>query len=196
MFCNGYPGNVGFQTIVGWGGYIDLAGYKQSDLTFVVQGISWEDAAAPVGVGEGFVVLDILSTQTYITIRTGTNMTVEDNNEWYIGQDTPSPGMPDSILDMEQILFCRKSTYYHDAGWSQTNLQQLSTVNQYGQCGALAGDRIYVTRLLCGSMGNTVTDIHLPSSVVNVAGVAVEEDDKAYIMRLRRDYELARTVDA
>lgn len=193
--CNGYPA-VGSVTAMAHFSYIDLAGYKQSDLTFIVNGINCESAAPPTYLGTGFVTIDLLTTQPYVTIRTGTEMTIEDNNQWYLGQSTPSPGMLDSILDMEQVLYCKKTTYYHDTTWSTSNLQQISAVNQYGQCAAIAGDRIYVTRLVFGPPGEDGTPLEIPSTVYNVTGVAVEEDDRAYIMRLRRDYELAKTVDA
>ncbi len=194
--CNGYPTNPAAVTAMAYYTYIDLAGYKQSDLTFVVDGINCELAAPPTYLGSGFVTIDLLTTQPYVTTRTGTDMTIENNNEWYPGQTTPSPGMPDSILDMEQVLYCKKTTYYHDTTWSESNLQQISSIQQYGQCSAIAGDRIYVTRLVFGIPGGDGTPLEIPSTVFNVTGVAVEEDDRAYIMRLRRDYELAKTVDA
>jgi len=194
--CNNYPLNPAAVTAMAHYTYIDLAGYNQSDLTFIVNGISCEVSAPPTYLGTGFVTIDLLTTQPYVTIRTGTEMTIEDNNEWYPGQLTPSPGMPDSILDMEQVLYCKKTTYYQDSTWSTANLQQISAVNQYGQCAAIAGDRIYVTKLVFGLPEESATPLEIPSTVYNVTGVAVEEDDRAYIMRLRRDYELAKTVDA
>ena len=194
--CNGYAGNPAYKSYLGYWSYIDLAGYKQSDLTFVVTGVNIANSAPPTGTGEGFVILDLLTTVPYVTLRTGTEYTIEDNNIWYVGQDTPSPGMPDSILDMEQILLCQKTTYYHDTGWSTTNLQQISGVNTYGQCAALAGDRIYCTRIIMGLPTTAnIPDLQIPHCVYHVTGMAVEEDDKSYIMRLRRDYELAKAVD-
>lgn len=195
ILCNGYAG-VGYKQYVAYWSYIDLAGYKQSDLTFVVTGVNIANSAPPTATGEGFVMLDILSTVPYVTRRTVTDMTIEDNQPWFVGQDTPSPGMPDSLLDMEQILLCQKTTYYHDTGWSTANLQQISAVNTYGQCAAVAGDRIYCTRIVMGlPTSASIGDLEIPHAVYHVSGMAVEEDDKSYIMRLRRDYELAKAVD-
>ena len=194
--CNGYAGNPNNKQYMAHWSYIDLAGYKQSDLTFIVTGVNIANSAPPTASAEGFVILDLLTTVPYVTIRTGTDYTIEDNNIWYAGQDTPSPGMPDSILDMEQIILCQKTTYYHDTGWSTTNLQQVSGMNSYGQCAAVAADRIYCTRIVMGLPSTaSVTDVQIPHCVYHVTGMAVEEDDKSYIMRLRRDYELAKAVD-
>ena len=151
----------------------------------------------PTGTTDGFVILDIISTTPYVTQRTiaGTH-TIENNKLWFPGQLTPSPGFPDSILDMEQIVLCRKSTYYHDSGWSSADLQQLSGVSEYGQCAAVAADRLYCTRIFMPiQTTGTVLDIQIPHCVYHLTGMAVEEDDKAYIMRLRRDFELAKTID-
>jgi len=196
--CNNYPA-VDYRNYFGHWSYIDLAGYKQSDLTFVITGAEVSNAAPPSGTGEGFIILDLLTTVPYVTLgvegspigRTG--YTLENNQPWYAGQNTPSPGMPDSILEMEQVILCQKSTYYHDTGWSTTNLQQLAAINTYGQCAAIAGDRIYTTRIIMGLPSTvSITDVQIPSCVYNITGMAIEEDDMAYIMRLRRDYELAK----
>ena len=201
--CNNYPA-VGNKRILAYSTYIDLAGYKQSDLTFVVTGVNVANSAPPTAAGEGFVIMDLLSTVPYVTsgFRSTpalgvTDMTIEDNKAWFVGQQTSSPGMPDSILDMEQILLCTKTTYYHDTGWSTADLQQVSAMNSYGQCAAIAGDRIYCTRLVFGvSDTSNIPTVQIPHCVYHVTGMAVEEDDKAYIMRLRRDYELASAVDS
>jgi hypothetical protein len=190
---NGYPNVPGIpEQLAAYYTFIDLAGYKQSDLTFVVQGVTWTDSQPCNGITDGLEILDILSTTPYVTTRPNSisDMTVEDNKDLATGMTGPSPGFPDSLMQMEQILYARKRTYYHDTGWSQTNLLQMSGVSTWGEGSAIAGDRIYVTRLVIPSTTNDASAITIPQSVVNVVGQAVEEDDLSYIMRLRRDFEL------
>ena len=55
IYCNGYP-TTGYKRIIGYSTFIDLAGYKQSDLTFVVTGVNIANSAPPTAAGEGFVV--------------------------------------------------------------------------------------------------------------------------------------------
>jgi hypothetical protein len=171
---NGYPNVPGIpEQLAAYYTFIDLA-----------------DSQPCNGITDGLEILDILSTTPYVTTRTGAEMTVEDNKDLATGMTGPSPGFPDSLMQMEQILYARKRTYYHDTGWSQTNLLQMSGVSTWGEGSAIAGDRIYVTRLVIPSTTNDASAITIPQSVVNVVGQAVEEDDLSYIMRLRRDFEL------
>lgn len=194
VFGNGVVSGPTSVKMAGYSTFIDLAGYEQSDLTFVVNGVTWDDCQPISGDMEGVTVLDILSTQQYIVESLGWSIVEKRPStgwpkSWADGMLSPSPGFPDSVMEMENILFARKSTYYHDQGWSNVRLQQLSNVNTWGECAATAGDRIYVTRLVIPPTNAAV--ITIPQSIVNIAGVAVEETELAYLMRLRRNYELA-----
>ena len=95
----------------------------------------------------------------------------------------------DVYYNMDETLMGRQRTFYHDSGWTLDNLQLIAAENRWGEGDSTAAGRIYITRLV--TCASNEAYLQIPNADYQVVGVALEEDDLDYIMRLRRDYELA-----
>jgi len=164
-----------------WRGYIDLGGLEREALTFFLQSAQVVEASDILASGIKVDIMDVFS-----------KVEISDNdlNLPTNIQNLYSPGFNDSVQDMEQVLWCRSRNLYHDAGWSQTDMQQVSTVNVWGEGIGTSASRIHLTRYV--SVGGDEPKVTIPPCVFQVVGTAIEEPDLNYIMRLRRDYELAQ----
>jgi hypothetical protein len=178
--------NNSTQSAFVWRGYLDLAGYENEQLTFFINGINVQENQGITGAGDRILVSDLI-TKTPITDD-------ELNLAYYQGQVHYAPGFGYSLHDMEQTLMGRLRQYYHDSGWTMTDLQMLSSSNTWGEGNATAANRIFITRIV--TCADDDAQLSIPNANYQVAGVAMDEPDLEYIMRLRRDYELAATVDA
>tara|TARA_R100001594_G_C3960740_1_gene245331 strand:+ start:132 stop:803 length:672 start_codon:yes stop_codon:yes gene_type:complete len=164
-----------------WQGYIDLAGYELEQLTFFINGINIQENQVPVASGN-FIHISDLITKTPIT-------EAQLNLEYYPSQIHYAPGFGYSLHNMEEVLMGQLRTYYHDSNWTLDDLQMMASQNRWGEGSATAANRIYITRLV--SIQSDEPSVTIPNANYQVAGIALDEPDLEYIMRLRRDYELA-----
>ena len=168
-----------------WKGYIDLAGYELEQLTFFLQGTNISENQGFSGLGHVIHVSDLIT----VTPISDANL----NLPYYTNQVHYAPGFGYSVHNMEEVIMGRHRTFYHDQGWTLDDLQQLSSQQQWGEADSTAADRIYITRIVtCADEEALLT---VPNACVQVMGSAMEEPDLEYIMRLKRSYELAETVD-
>ena len=170
-----------------WRGYIDLGGYEREQLTFFLQNASVIENQEVNGL-----IVTVAQQQAIdiIDCMSKVELTNEDlNHPYYYGTKIYSPGFLDSLQDMEQILWCRYRELYHDTSWSNSTLLSPATTKIWGEGQATAGSRIYCTRIV--NLPAEAADIRIPQCTFNVIGTALEEADLEYVMRLRRDFELA-----
>jgi hypothetical protein len=163
-----------------WRGYIDLGGLEREALTFFLQSAQVVEATDILASGIKVDIMDVFS-----------KVEISDNDlnlPTHI-QNLYSPGFNDSVQDMDQVLWCRSRNYYHDSGWSQIDMQQISNQQIWGEGIGTSASRIHLTRYV--SVGGDEPKITVPPCVFQCVGTAIEEPDLNYIMRLRRDYELA-----
>lgn len=164
-----------FEAFV-WRGYFDLAGYDTEQLTAFIQGISVQEPFTVSGLPLFISVVDLV-TKVYLND--------DDLAQSYY------PGFPESSQDMEQVLMGSHRAYFHDTAWTGDTLQQLANLNTWGEGDSTAGARMYITRIILASGGGGERVLFVPPACYQAAVVAMEEPDLEYIMRLRRDYELA-----
>ena len=179
------PANDGTESVAVWRGYIDLAGLEREALTFFIQNAQATNnqgfKALTMGPATGADVMDIFSK---------VEITNDDiNHPLYSQSEIYSPGYQDSLQDMEQVLWARYQEYYHDAGWTAADMLQISTQSIWGEGIATSASRLHVTRII--SLPAETVQFIVPQCCWQVVGTAIEEPDLEYIMRLRRDYELA-----
>jgi hypothetical protein len=179
------PINNSTQEAFVWQGQLDLAGYELEQLTFFINGINISENQVIAALGNTVMISDLI-TKTPIT---------EDqlNRAYYQLQAHYAPGFGYSLHDMEQVLLGQYRCYYHDQGWTLDNLQMIASQHRWGEGASTAGNRIYITRIV--TCANEEAQMSIPNVNYQIAGMAVEEPDLEYIMRLRRDYELADSVD-
>ena len=177
--------NAGAEQYAVWNGYIDLAGYEMEQLTFVIQAASVTENQALTSITFGASGIDLIECFSKV------ELTDDDlNTQLYLETNIYSPGYMDSLQEMEQIIWCRHRRFYHDTNWSTTNMQVAGSTNVWGEGQATAGNRIHLTRIL--KLPAEEANCQIPQASFNVVGTAIAETDLPYMMRLRRDYELAK----
>jgi len=175
------PTQSGASSMYRWRGYIDLGGLEREALTFFMQSAQVMESNSLFGLGTGFHIVDLF---------TKVEITDEDLNLVTQTGLVYTPGYNDSVQDMEQVLWGRIRGFYHDTGWSSDNLQQPYLQQIWGEGLGTSASRIHLTRYVV--VGGDDPAIIVPSACFQCVGTAIEEPDLAYIMRLRRDYELAK----
>jgi hypothetical protein len=169
------------ESMFRWRGFIDLGGLEREALTFFLQSAQVTESNSFYGLGISIQVVDVISK---------VEVTDEDLNLATLTGSPYTPGYNDSVQDMEQVLWGRIRGYYHDQGWTSDNLQQQFFQQIWGEGIGTSAGRLHLTRyVVCASAESTM---HVPGASFQVVGTAVEEPDLNYIMRLRRDYELAQ----
>jgi len=175
------PAQAGGGAMFRWRGYIDLGGLEREALTFFMQSAQVVEASDILAQGSSVDIMDVFSK---------VEISDDDLNLPTSIQNLYSPGFNDSVQDMEQVLWCRSRNLYHDAGWSKLDMQQIATVNIWGEGIGTSASRLHLTRYVLPTTEEP--KITIPPCVFQCVGTAVEEADLNYIMRLRRDYELAK----
>jgi hypothetical protein len=169
------------ESMFRWRGFIDLGGLEREALTFFLQSAQVTESNSFYGLGTAIQVVDVISK---------VEITDDDLNLATLTGMLYTPGYNDSVQDMEQILWGRIRGYYHDQGWTSDNLQQQFFQQTWGEGIGTSADRLHLTRyVICAT---AETNLFVPGASFQVVGTAVEEPDLNYIMRLRRDYELAQ----
>jgi hypothetical protein len=173
--------NASSESMFRWRGYIDLGGLEREALTFFLQSAQVTESLSFYGLGSSIHVTDVFSK---------VEITDDDLNLPTFTTGVPyAPGYNDSVQDMEQILWGRIRGFFHDSGWTSDNLQQQYFQQIWGEGIGTSASRIHLTRYIkCASDESTLI---VPEACFQCVGTAIEEPDLNYIMRLRRDYELA-----
>jgi len=162
-----------------WRGYIDLGGLEREALTFFLQSAQCVEQATFSSLGNSIQITDIFSK---------VEISDDDLNLATLTGSMYAPGFNDSVQDMDQVLWARQRSYYHDQGWTSDTLQQPYNQQIWGEGIGTSASRIHLTRYVNASDTDHVS---IPGACFQCVGTTIEEPDLNYIMRLRRDYELA-----
>ena len=161
-----------------WRGYIDLGGLEREALTFFLQSAQVTESDSISSLGIGVDITDVFSK---------VEISDDDLNHPQL-TGIYAPGYMDSLQDMDQVLWARRRNTYHDAGWTADPLQQHYFQQIWGEGIGTSASRIHLTRYV---VANDTAYLRIPGACFQCVGTAIEEPDLNYIMRLRRDYELA-----
>jgi hypothetical protein len=175
------PSNAGNTEMFRWRGYLDLGGMEREALTFFVQSAQVTEDTHIFSGAPGVAIVDVFS-KVELT-DSDLNMATLSNSILY------APGYNRSVQDMDQVLWARVRSLYHDTGWSATDLQQVFNTQIWGEGIGTSASRIHLTRYV-RPFGDD-SGLNIPQACFQLIGTAIEEGDLEYIMRLRRDYELA-----
>ena len=178
------PTNNSTDFVAIWRGYIDLGGLEREALTFFLQ-------SAQAVNNQGYKALTFgLTGADVMDVFSKVRLTDEDlNHPMHSETEIYSPGFGDSLQDMDQVLWARYQEYYHDTGWSAADMLQVSNESIWGEGIGTSASRIHITRIV--SLPAETVNFIVPQCCWQIVGTAIEEPDLNYIMRLRRDYELA-----
>ena len=163
-----------------WRGDIDLGGLEREALTFFLQSAQVTESSPPSGLGNSIVIVDCFSKVEISDVDL--NLATQTGQLY-------TPGYLDSVQDMDQVLWARIRHYYHDQGWTLDPLQQMSSQQIWGEGVGTSASKIHLTRyVICAS---DEASLNIGGACFQCVGTAIQEPELNYIMRLRRDYELA-----
>lgn len=188
--------------------YFDLSGYTRDHLSTFPQMISIQESgsyrmkedlvppppAPPTLIYDwrGAMVLDII-TEEHISDEDVATL-VQNVSEKEI-----SPSYPEGPLEFQQVLYGRYRMMGHDnAIWTvaQGNLTVLNET-QWGSGSPTTADKVWIYRIII-PLGYYVTDtdnyIIVPAARYVMSATIAEEKDRAYMMRQKRSYELAKNA--
>jgi hypothetical protein len=168
--------------------YFYLAGMSMEAKTLFFEAAGMQEVLLPSAsnatVGDGVVVVDILSTSP-LTDTEVINYAANGNFK-----DEPS-----STLTFDQTVYGRVRIYNVDVDNLAGGYYILLSDNQSGSMSATASDRIYVYRGLSFGMTNSDGDHACYPARYILKADAKEEPEYQYIMRLARSYELQNEPD-
>lgn len=176
----GMPGGVYHEA------YFDLSAYELSDLTAIPTLLQLQDAMPYRTVGAippdfQMGVFDIISQERIDPAAVAA--------AWVNGE---YPSSPENNFDWAQILMCNFRLMLPQTDFISTQLLLPATGGSLGSSEPTAAAKLWTYRIIMvGGTDLTGVTVGIPATRF-IAGIeVVEEKDLAYLMRLKRSYELA-----
>lgn len=168
--------------------YFDLAGMAQREKTLFFEAATIQEAlppfASPVATaGDGIIVTDIMSTKP---------LSEDEAQEYQVNANFADSG---SHLTFDQTVYGRIRVFNVDIDNAAGGYYILLGDNQTGSLEATASDRIYVTRIVAIGSTNSDATHGVGGCRYLLRASAREEEEYAYLMRLKRSYELQQSYD-
>jgi len=173
--------------------YIDLAGLSMDEKTVFFDAMTVQTGMPPMLVGAGaesnFRVYDFMTSHPVDLVSFTTTL------QYLQGIGFGTPGQQ---LNFENVHYARTQFFSTDIDFGFQVPRQTSS-HQHGSLGSTASDRLYSYRILYANMvpadGASTVSLTLPPSRHLVAATVREEADYAYMMRLKRSYDLQQEPD-
>jgi len=163
--------------------YYDLSGYNRDSLTTFFQGVEIQDAYAPTGTMNGFILIELISNER----PTDAELLAAGAS---LAADNQPPGYPRSTTDMQTIVYGRQRQYFLDQQWDTGGFPRMVGLNLWGTNNASTADKIHLTRLLV-TTSTAPEAIRIPPSNFVTSVIIGEEKELSFLMRQKRSYELA-----
>jgi hypothetical protein len=192
-------GASGWSSTGGWAGsgvdqvlmyhaYIDTSGYTADDLTLFPLGVTLQDPGRYISSNANvpLQIIDVITTEV---------LSQTDVYDWVAATPTGGnslPGMLGTTHDWSQIIWGQYRTFLPQATFAGFATEFLAANGAlFGSGQPTTADKLHVYRfaLMPGSAdGDTLA---IPASRFIMSAVIVPEDEKAFLMRQKRSYELA-----
>lgn len=176
---------------------IDLTGMSVEHKTFFPTAFSVQSApmryAAPGSQGAGTLLeVTFISTSPFdIKANYATTGVSLDYPQWVI-----FPGSIGSHISFESIIAGEWSTYTSSTSAAPALELYPSSSGRFGSMEAISSDRLYCYRLIFAQTIEAGSSVYgAPSTKLLLDGQIGEDSDLAYVMRLRRDYQLQNEPD-
>jgi hypothetical protein len=181
-------GGTGSSDIMSFHASIDTSGYTADDLTLFPLGVTLQDPGRYISSNAAvpLQVVDIITTET---------LNSEDVLAWV--QATPTggntmPGMLGTTHDWMQIVWGQYRTFLPQATFAGFATEFLAANGAlFGSGQPTTADKLHIYRYLIMPGSAEGDTIAVPSSRFIMSAVIVSEDEKAFLMRTKRSYELA-----
>jgi hypothetical protein len=173
-----------------WEGSIDLGAFVQKDLTWVTME---KDIQEP-----GNFALNFATPQRIEVIEFVSNTQFNKERLTEIGEDwrlnNAVPGMMESRVNYENIIDGRWRQFSPDTSLA-TGSAVTMKASSFGSCEPSASERLYTYVMIkLDEVPAPLDTLFIPARRFLLGGVAVEEGEREYIMRLRRSYVLQQEV--
>ena len=176
--------NEGLPNAIAYESYFDLSGYTQSKLTWVPEGCMVQDPGRFVAENMPDVdieVLDIIS-QERLSLT-------EIEADLFTGN---LPGAPATTIDREQIIFGQYRVMSTNTNYVSLDICTVMTGGSFGSGQASAAAKLWYYKIIrINGIKTAASDLRIPASNFIMPGVAVQEEELPYMMRLKRSYEIS-----
>ena len=163
--------------------WFDVSGYTADDLTLFPLGVTLQDpgyyrssnATVPLAV------VDIISTET---------ITPEEAYAWITAN--AMPGMIGTTSDWNQIIWGQYRTMLGQATFQAAQTEFLTArAGLFGSGSPTTAEKIHCYRFLILEGALEPDTLSVPASRFVLSAIIAGEDEKAFLMRQKRSYELA-----
>lgn len=188
IWTNLFEPTNGWEAITGGGvlyyeSYFDLSPYELDDLTLVPTAMSLQDGIRyDAANSSNIAVYDILSEERL------------DPSDFSLYTLTGNfPGSPGSTQDWNQILMCNYRHMTLNTQFADATALVPMSAGSFGSASPTAVQKLWLYRIIVPSGDGSGEPIALkiPATRFVLGADIIEEDDLAYMMRLKRSYELA-----
>jgi len=184
----------GFQTMFGGGwaisyhqGYFDLSGYTMQDKTVYPTSVFTQEFSAFKGLAQEILVVDLVTTHPLAA----SDLTVFSAFSPFQPQ---LPGSPLSTHNLEAIVSGSMRVLTKNSSLTETAVYQEIWRSGWGTGTATAAEKLYYLRAYYIPAAANASLI-APACAYVVPMETDKEDELEYMMRLKRSYELAKSVD-
>ncbi|AXH78572.1 MAG: hypothetical protein [Circular genetic element sp.] len=176
--------------IIYWEGSIDLGAYVLKDLTWVTME---KDIQEPGNFEMNFATPQRMEVIEFVSnTQFNKERLTEIADDWEVHNAVP--GMMESRINYENIIDGRWRQFSPDTTLA-TGSAVTMKASSFGSCEPSASERLYTYVMIKTDVPGAPLDrISIPPRRFLLGGVAVKEDDNAYIQRLRRSYVLQQEV--
>lgn len=169
--------------------YFDLAGMSMREKTLFFEAATVQDVMNPTATagapGDNLIVVDLMCT----TPLSDTSLA-----SFYLYANLANQAGGDNALTFDQTVYARINQFVITNDLAPWGSFELVSSNQLGSLNATASDRIYSYRIvIITRTGATDFDVFGCRHLLSVD--AKEEEEFAYLMRLKRSYELQQSHD-
>jgi len=169
---------------------LDLSGWAKLKMTFGTVQSQFQDPGVytTTSTAGKLEVVDIISSIPLA--RSSPQLANIVNN-----MGSKAPGMLGTGQDFSTIIYGNYRLYVPNTSLGAfPGFMQLLSSGTFGSKEPTAAENLYFYRLVkcVGAAGDTLT---IPASRIGLFGAFYQEGDKAYMMRLKRSYELQQLVD-
>jgi len=164
--------------------YFDMSGYTHDDMTVFPLGITLQDPGIYVS-SNADVPMQVLDVVSQVRLSPGAVLTdlVTLSNV---------PGMMESTVDWTQILWGQYRTFLGQAQYQANQTIFLpASGGLFGSGSPSTAEKIYCYRFIITSGAAENDNMKIPASRVVMNAVSAAEEEKVFLMRQKRSYELA-----
>jgi len=180
--ASGWTG-TGLNDLIMFESYFDTSGYTSDDMTLFPMGALLQDPGRYTSTNPNvpMQVLDIISQ---------VRMSMTDVYGWIVSN--AMPGMLGTTVEWTQVLWGQYRTLLGQASFQSAGTEFLAaSAGLFGSGSPSTAQKLYCYRFIIMPNSQELDQISIPASRFVLNAIIAEEDDKAFLMRQKRSYELA-----